>query len=148
MLILSSLVALTAEARADEEVNWLVGPVLGIRLGSPAAGSRAIYGIEGGAGWGPERINVGVTRRLDTTFAYVELDPWYIVGASLGFGFTSDGQSFPVIGAWEGVPLKYPDCAGPGLHDAVTLAGGYRWTGVHELYVTVKAGGAPSFCTH
>jgi hypothetical protein len=134
-------------AHADEEWNWLVGPVLGIRLGGPSEGSRAIYGVEGGAGLGPERINVGVTRRLDQTFGYVELDPWYIIGGSLGFGAEFEsGEVFPVLGVWEGIPIKYPDCAGSGLHPAVTLAAGYRWTGVHELYLTVKAGRAPSFC--
>jgi hypothetical protein len=28
----------------------------------------------------------------------------------------------------------------------VTVAVGYRYTGVHELYVTVKAGGAQGIC--
>ncbi|HUQ01489.1 MAG TPA: hypothetical protein VM261_03290 [Kofleriaceae bacterium] len=140
-------VAFPSTAHADEDWNWLVGPLVGVRLGGVKDGSRAIYGIEGGAGLGPERLNVGITRRLDQTFAYVELDPWYLIGGTLGFGGELEsGELFPVVGVWEGIPLKYPDCAGAGLHPAVTLAGGYRWTGVHELYVTMKAGRAPDFC--
>lgn len=139
-------IAVPSTARADDELNYLVGPVLGVRLGGPE-GNRGIWGLEGGVGWGPERINAGVTHRLDTLFGYVELDPWYILGGSLGFGVdANDGKVYPVVGLWEGIPLKYPDCDGPGLHDAVTIAAGYRWTGVHELYVTVKAGKGPDFC--
>ncbi len=141
------LAAVPSTARADEEWNWLVGPLVGVRLGGPKEGTRAVYGVEGGAGLGPERINAGASRRLDETFAYVELDPWYVIGATLGFGGVLEtGKTYPVLGVWEGIPVKYPSCEGPGLHPTVTLAGGYRWTGVHEIYITAKAGRAPEFC--
>lgn len=146
VLMLATLAARPGEARADDELNYLIGPVFGIRIGGPDEGGRGIYGIEGGIGWGPERLNLGLTRRMDKSFAYAELDPWYIVGGSFGFGIDSDDKTWPIIGLWEGIPLVYPDCDGAGLHDAVTLSGGYRWTGVHELYVTIKAGKAPDFC--
>lgn len=153
-MLMGAFVAAPVSARADD-VNWLVGPVLGIRLGGPAEGSRAIYGIEGGVGLGPERANVGFTRRLDETFVYAELDPWLYVGGTLGVGAVAEtGQIFPVLGVWEGIPLVYPACEdegegeGDGMYPTVTLAGGYRWTGVHELYVTMKAGRAPNFCIY
>lgn len=57
-----------------------------------APGPRAILGLEGGVEIGPERVNLGFTRRLDKTFTYIELDPWAFVGASLGFGVDSDGE--------------------------------------------------------
>lgn len=128
---------LCAEARAD---NYLVGPVLGVRLGGPP-GSRAIFGIEGGAGYGPERFNLGFTRRLEKMFSYVEVDPWFVVGASLGAGIDSDGNVSPVIGIWEGMPIsnvtRHCDMS---FDTEASLAVGYRYTGVHELYMTVKAG--------
>ena len=147
MRLLGCLIALTAlEPVAHAEIaNVLVGPVLGIRLGGPP-GDRLIIGVEGGAGWGPERFNLGFTRRLDKMFYYVELDPWYIVGASLGVGVDSEGQTYGVAGVWEGFPLVFPDCEGSGYFRAVTISGGYRYTGVHELYLTPKAGVSESIC--
>ena len=143
------LLAVSASHARADDWNWLGGPVLGVRLGAPVEGSRAIYGIEGGAGLGPERINAGVTRRLDETFVYLELDPWLYVGGTLGVGAVAEtGRVHPVLGIWEGIPIIYPECEGEGLHRAVTIAAGYRWTGVHELYVTMKAGRAPSFCIY
>jgi len=144
--VLLVVLAASAPARAEGEWrNYLVGPVLGIRLGGPS-GNRGIIGIEGGVGTGPERLNLGFTRRLDKMFYYVELDPWFFVGASLGLGVDSDGDPHGVIGIWEGLPLVFAECAGPGFHRTVTLAAGYRYTGVHELYATIKAGAAEEFC--
>lgn len=127
--------------------NVLIGPVLGLRLGGPA-GSVGVFGIEGGVGNGPERLNLGFEHRADKMFGYIELDPWLVLGASLGVGVDSDGNPQPVLGLWEGVPLKLPGCEiSPGRYDtAVSIAAGYRYTGVHELYVTVKAGKSQRFC--
>lgn len=140
--LLGSLVLLllprAAHANDRELANVMVGPIFGIRLGGPS-GSRTIIGVEGGGGWGPERLNLGFTRRLDKTFAYVELDPMY-VGASLGIGADSDGQVFPVVGLWEGLPIVYPGCGDDGWQPVVTISAGYRYTGVHELYIAPKAG--------
>ena len=45
----------------------------------------------------------------------------------------------PVLGIWEGLPLdNHGGCSG--WHDQITISGGYRYTGVHELYLTIKAG--------
>lgn len=140
-LVVSVLAGLVTPVEADvpEATNVMVGPILGLRLGGPS-GSRAILGIEGGAGWGPERVNAGFTRRLDTSFLYVELSPWLYVGASLGVGVDSDERVFPVLGLWEGLPITYPDCGDKGWQPVVTISAGYRYTGVHELYLAPKAG--------
>ncbi|NVB76900.1 MAG: hypothetical protein HOV81_00765 [Kofleriaceae bacterium] len=130
-----------AEGRATEGTlhNFLIGPVLGVRLGGPP-GSRMILGVEGGAGIGPERINVGFEHRLDKGFLYVELDPWWVIGGSLGVGTDTDGEVFPVLGVWEGGPISTGKGECFDWNTTITLAAGYRYTGVHELYVTVKAG--------
>ena len=40
---------------------------------------------------------------------------------------------------WEGLPLTgNPSCTS--WHQEITISGGYRYTGAHELYVTMKAG--------
>ena len=140
------LVAIALGSVAHAEVrNVLIGPVFGIRLGGPA-GDRLTLGVEGGVGYGPERINMGFTHRLWKTFYYVELDPWLYVGGTLGVGIDSDGDPHPVIGAWEGIPLTFPECEGDGYFRAITIAGGYRYTGVHELYLTPKAGFSEEIC--
>ncbi|MGE0551531.1 MAG: hypothetical protein AB7O24_16275 [Kofleriaceae bacterium] len=140
--------ALASAARADDFArNWLLGPVLGYRLWGPP-GDRLIIGLEGGVGIGPERVNVGMTHRLDHEFYYIELDPWLYVGASLGIGIDSNGVEHGVIGIWEGTPLNDVPCT-DGFHRITTLAIGYRYTGVHELYLTVKAGQSETLiCSH
>ncbi len=131
---------------AEDSGNLLAGPVLGMRLGGPE-GDRWILGVEGGAGVGPERLNVGFTHRLGHMFYYAELDPWYLLGGSLGMGVDSFGKFHPVVGVWEGVPLTGNIDCNDDWDTLVTLAGGYRWTGVHELYLTVKAGRSKdTFC--
>jgi hypothetical protein len=146
--LLGLLPAVVARAEPRRDSNVLVGPVFGWRLGGPA-GDRGIVGAEGGIGWGPERLNVGVTRRLGKSFAYVELDPWLYVGASLGVGVDSDGETHPVIGLWEALPIVYESCRS-GWHPTVTLSIGYRYTGVHEIYVAPKVGASydTGLCFH
>jgi YHS domain-containing protein len=141
-LVLGALLTTLAPTAAwadDDGTNVMIGPVLGLRLREPAGG-RAILGVEGGGGWGPERINLGVTRRLGRTFSYLELSPWLYVGASLGVGVDSAGEIHGVIGLWEGLPLVYPECGDHGWQPVVTLSVGYRYTGVHELYAAPKLG--------
>lgn len=140
-------------ARADLDLrNALIGPLIGVRLGS-APGPRGVFGIEGGLGFGPERINVGIEHRSGTSFSYIELDPWFVVGGSLGVGVDGEGVVRPVLGAWEGVPLELNRRCGPDrqAQDAkealLTFAVGYRYTGTHELYVTVKAGISGNLCS-
>lgn len=143
-----SLAALAAPARADNSLqNFLIGPVLGIRLGGPP-GDRGVIGVEGGVGAGPERLNFGFEHRLDREFYYVELDPWLWLGGSLGFGVDSKGEAKGIIGLWEGLPV-----AGDALHGCpsgyssmVTLAVGIRYSGVTELYATLKAGVSQAAC--
>jgi hypothetical protein len=131
------VVTLPSLAHADDGENWLIGPVLGVRLGGPP-GERLVIGAEGGVGFGPERINFGFTHS-NSDIVYVELDPWYVVGGSLGLAVNTDnGAASPVLGLWEGIPLNDGPCSE--WHPQLTLAGGYRYTGRHELYVTLKAG--------
>lgn len=148
-IVVAVLVVTRTEARADvESLNLFAGPVLGLRLGDPPGG-RLIVGFEGGPGASIVRLNLGVTRRLGHQLYYAELDPWFFVGGSLGVGVDSRGTAHPVLGLWEGVPLTldaFHRCDTTGdLRRAATLAVGYRWTGVHELYVTVKAGVTQGF---
>ncbi len=131
------LVGSPALANASDGEAWLLGPVLGMRLGGPP-GQRVVIGAEGGYGLGPERINLGFTHS-DRDIAYVELDPWYVIGASFGVAVDTDsGESSGLIGVWEGIPLGEGPCYG--WHPQFTFAAGYRWLGRHELYVTFKAG--------
>jgi len=145
--VIAVMIAAGARADADSLRNALIGPVFGLRLGGHA-GPRGVIGVEGGVGVGPERINLGFEYRDDKLFWYGELDPWYLIGVSLGIGVDSDGEAHGVLGVWEGVPLVLPGCEvrGDDFGRAVTLSGGYRWTGVHELYVSMKAGQSQSFC--
>jgi hypothetical protein len=125
-------------ASADSNLaNWLVGPVFGVVLGSHGGG---VFGVEGGGGYGPERFNLGFEHRGNLEMGYVEIDPWYIVGGTLGVGVQSDNQVKPVVGFWEGLPLteSSDDCIG--WRQVVTMSAGYRYTGVHELYISFKAG--------
>src|SRR5262249_8500957 len=138
MVVVALLVISPPRADADNVFqNVLIGPVIGVRLGG-REGPRGGFGVEGGVGIGPGRVNLGFEYRDDKLFGYVEFDPWYLVGGSFGLGVDSDGDLAPVLGAWEGFPLKIPDCDFSNRADAygsaVTIAGGYRYTGVHELY--------------
>jgi hypothetical protein len=142
-LALLVLVLLSNVARADDGdlANVLVGPVIGVRLsGGEPGSSPLVVGLEGGVGYGPERVNVGFEHRSDHDFTYVEFDPWYIVGGSFGFGVDDNGDTHGVVGVWEGLPIIGNNASCNGWHTSVTIAGGYRYTGVHELYLTAKAG--------
>ena len=147
-LVIVLVLLVVSSTRADADgMNWLAGPVIGIRLGG-REGPRGVFGFEGGGGFGPERLNLGFERRDDKLLGYVELDPWFLVGASLGFGIDSDGQPQPVLGVWEGLPVGGGSCdkGSTRYQPQVTIAAGYRFTGVHELYLTIKAGAAQSLC--
>jgi hypothetical protein len=144
---LAAIVVLHVASPAAADGSWqnlLIGPLIGYRVGGPD-GSRAIYGVEGGFGVGPERLNLGLETRNHVTFAYIEIDPWFVVGGSLGVGADSEGAVQPVLGLWEGLPIASfgrPDCViqRSATSSVVTLAFGYRYTGVHELYSTLKVG--------
>lgn len=144
VVVLALVVAAPPAHAGNNLASWLVGPVLGVRLGG-GPGSHLVIGFEGGGGYGPERFNLGFEHREGKDVGYVEIDPWYIVGGTLGIGLDSDGKAVPVLGVWEGMPLNSGPC--DGWHDQLTISGGYRYTGVHEMYVTVKAGRMDgSFC--
>lgn len=132
-------VVLTPQIAAADGENWLVGPLLGVRLGG-GPGSALVLGVEGGFGLGPERFNLGFEHRSEKMFYYGEVDPWYILGGSFGFGADEDGHVHPVLGVWEGLPIPLSDPPCSGWFKLVTVSGGYRYTGVHELYLSVKAG--------
>jgi hypothetical protein len=98
-------------------------------------------------------VNLGFEHRAGVGFAYAELDPWLLVGGTLGLGIDTDGQMHGVYGAWEGFPLYYPGFGEVLLrhtqqdlytdhviYATLTISIGYRYTGVHELYVAAKAG--------
>lgn len=125
----------TASA-GDNLANWLAGPVVGVVLGGHGGG---VIGVEGGGGYGPERFNLGFEHRGNIEMAYVEVDPWYLVGGTFGIGVQSDGETKPVLGVWEGLPLQLgTGCTG--WRQVLVISGGYRYTGVHELYASIKAG--------
>jgi hypothetical protein len=138
IVVIGLLVGGTANAGGSNLANWLVGPVVGVRLGGKGG---LVLGFEGGGGYGPERVNLGFEHRPDdTTMGYIEVDPWYIVGGTLGFGVQNDGKVQPVLGFWEGLPLAASSTACDGWRRIITISGGYRYTGVHELYLSLKAG--------
>ena len=135
------LAAFASPARAEDGdlLNYSIGPVFGIKLSGK--GDWPIIGLEAGAGFGPERINVGFEHRSDHDAGYIELDPWYIIGGTFGVAIDDENQTHGVVGVWEGLPLKgMDDGSCIGWRNIVTIAGGYRYTGVHELFVTLKAG--------
>ena len=146
MIAIALLVGSSTRADADG-VNVLAGPILGLQFGG-ATDSHSVFGIEGGVGLGPERVNLGFEYRDRKAFGYVEIDPWYIFGISLGAGIDSAGALHPVGGVWEGIPLKFPDCkeTNSRFQTTVTLSAGYRYTGVHEIYFSVKAGASQNLC--
>jgi hypothetical protein len=137
-LVILAVVLAPGIAAADTE-NWLAGPLLGVRLGA-GPGSALVFGVEGGLGVGPERFNLGFEHRSQKMFYYGEIDPWYVLGGTFGFGADEDGEVHPVLGVWEGLPILPKNLPCSGWFNLVTLSGGYRYTGVHELYLSVKAG--------
>jgi hypothetical protein len=131
--------AFASPARADGDLlNFSIGPVFALKLSGP--GSSPVIGIEAGVGYGPERINLGFEHRSDHDAGYVELDPWYIIGGTLGIAIDDENKAHGVGGVWEGIPVAGFEGGCSGWQNMVTLAGGYRYTGVHELFLTLKAG--------
>jgi len=60
-------------------------------------------------------------------------------------GVGSQTGTHPVVGLWEGIPLNVEDlCQGDDRVIMFTIAAGYRYTGVHEFYLTPKVGTGPS----
>lgn len=143
VLVIALCLPNLARAEDGDLTNFTIGPVLGVRIGGGDPNtSPLIVGIEGGAGYGPERVNLGFEHRSDHDLAYVEFDPWYLLGGTFGFGVNEEGKVNGVIGFWEGVPVigMGNDVPCNGWHPTVVVSGGYRYTGVHELYASVKAG--------
>lgn len=137
IVVLSLLWCGTANA-GNNLANWLFGPVVGVQLGGKGG---IVLGVEGGGGYGPERFNLGFEHRAgDIDMGYIEVDPWYIVGGTFGFGVQNDGKVQPVLGFWEGLPVAESSTACDGWRRVITISGGYRYTGVHELYLSLKAG--------
>ena len=132
-----------ADYAIPSDPSVLVGPVLGLRLGSEPGG-RALFGVEGGIGAGPQRLNLGVEFGNRIPAFYFQLDPWFLLGLSLGGALDlNESRSFhPVVGIWEGVPVGNVQCEGTGHRNVflMSLALGYRYNGVHELYFTPNAG--------
>jgi hypothetical protein len=140
VLAVVMIVAWPSSARADDDLlNFTIGPVFALRLSGPE-GSKGVIGIEGGVGYGPERINIGFEHRSDHDVGYVEFDPWYIIGGTLGVAINDENEASGVFGVWEGLPIAGFEGSCSGWHNIATIAGGYRYTGVHELFVTLKAG--------
>jgi hypothetical protein len=141
VVVVALLFPTIAHAEDGDLTNFTVGPVLGVRIaGGQPDSSPLIIGIEGGAGYGPERFNIGFEHRSDHDFGYVEFDPWYLLGGTIGFGVNEAGETNGVFGFWEGLPIMGNDASCTDWHSTVTVSGGYRYTGVHELYLSVKAG--------
>jgi hypothetical protein len=147
--VLGLVVAWARPARADGSMlNFSVGPVFAIKLNG-AGEWPAVIGLEGGVGIGPERINLGFEHRADHDAGYAEFDPWFVIGGTVGVAVDDDGTRHVVAGAWEGIPVAGFEGSCNEWQDMVTLAGGYRYTGVHELYLTIKAGRIDgSICNH
>jgi len=141
VIVVVLLAAFASPARADDDLlNYTIGPVFAVRVGGHASGSAAIVGLEAGVGYGPERINIGFEHRSDHDAGYIEIDPWYLLGGSFGIAIDDTSKATAIGGVWEGLPIAGFGGNCSGWHNIATLAGGYRYTGVHELFVTIKAG--------
>jgi hypothetical protein len=140
LLAVIMVAAFSSSAHAgDDLLNYSIGPVFAVKLSGP--GSGGIIGFEAGVGYGPERINAGFEHRSDHDAGYIELDPWYVIGGSFGIAVDDENKISGLAGVWEGLPLTGFDGGScNGWRNMVTIAGGYRYTGVHELFVTIKGG--------
>lgn len=146
VLVLAATPAYAEDSGDDPVFNALIGPVLALHWGGGHPTGLAA-GLEGGVGWAPWlRINLGFEQRGDGPFFYGEVDPWFLIGATVGYGRDGSGRADGTIGLWEGVPLAAPNNCHGGLGGAASLAVGYRYSGVHEVYVTVKGGVSEGFC--
>lgn len=134
----------TAYAGGDD-ANVLVGPVIGLAWTSHT-GWTGLFGVEGGGGVGPERLNVGFVDRSHKLAGYLELDPWLLVGGSLGLAIDEDAEPHLVLGIWEGLPVGSYHCGDGEWHRLVTISAGIRWTGSLEIYFAPKAGAARNGC--
>jgi hypothetical protein len=149
--ILVSVVTTFACTYGPPAYNALIGPTFGVRLGGPP-GPREVLGIEGGVGAAPHRLNLGFRRRVGlSSLYYFELDPWFFLGGSLGFGIERDDagseRAQPVLGVWEGLafPLtQTPNCLDVPVdhhyYPTISVSVGYRYTGIHEIYFAPKFG--------
>jgi hypothetical protein len=141
---LLGLILVEGTGRADANFeNVLGGAVLGVAFRDQRP--SVLVGVEGGVGVGPERVNLGFTHRADEVFVYGELDPWLLVGASIGAGYGTTGGPQPVVGFWVGMPYFSNECPYSWRFEA-SLSIGYRYTGVHEVYVTPKVGMGKTGC--
>lgn len=152
-LALAGLVTLAVMAlpprRAYAEPQFpeskLIGPLVGIAWGKDHPAHPTI-GVEGGIGLDELLIlNAGSTWRGGELFSYVELDGWFFLGATAGYGHgTRDGWQ-AVVGIWEPLPPKVLES---GCDEArlVAFSVGYRYTGLHEVYLTAKYGDAWEVC--
>lgn len=149
--VIAALAAMSSRAaRADHKfpTSQMVGPLFGIAWGGDEKREPHLTaGIEGGIGLHELLVfNAGATWRGDELFSYVELDGWFFLGGTLGFGHGTRTGSQAVLGVWEMLP--YVKEIDGGCDDAtlVVFSAGYRWTGMHELYVTGKYGDAWEPC--
>lgn len=117
----------------------LIGPVVGWTWGGGAR-PQGLVGVEAGLGFNLLLYaNAGLTLRNDEVFAYAELDGWLLIGATAGFGYGTKSEWQPVLGVWEALPVQVgePSCSNQRV---LVISAGYRWTGMHELYVAPKYG--------
>lgn len=145
-LVLVATPAYAEDSSDDAVFNALAGPVLGLHWGGGRPAGLAA-GLEGGVGWAPwVRVNLGFEQRGDGPWFYGSVDPWFLVGATVGYGRYGHGRGDGMVGLWEGIPLAAPGCGDHGLGAAASLAIGYRYNGVHELYATIKGGISERVC--
>ena len=123
-----------------------IGPTVGY-----AFGHGPTLGVEGGAGWESDKDplflngNVGFSYRFEgddgDLVGYAVFEPWSYVGLTVGGAMGSRSGAEGVVGVWDGVALPLrdlrcsPDRKGPTW---LSLAVGYRWAGLHEIYFTPK----------
>lgn len=151
MLLGAILLAAPAVAHADHEdedgefpSSASAGPTVGISWGTGVP-AHLIVGLEAGVGFNALLYaNGGVTYRNHELFSYVELDGWFLVGGTLGFGYGTFSEWQAVAGIWEALPLS--DNGPCSKTQIVSVSFGYRWTGLHEIYVAGKYGEYEDFC--
>jgi hypothetical protein len=132
------------EGEYDFPTSASAGPTVGISWGRGVK-AHPIFGFEAGIGFHPLLYgNAGVTYRNHELFSYAELDGWYLIGATVGFGYGTWSEWQAVAGVWE--PLPVVDNGPCSRKEMVVVSFGYRWTGLHEVYAAGKYGEYEGFC--
>lgn len=116
----------------------------GMSFGYEAGGSCGVL-LKGNVGGTYFRTESGEIEAVH----YLVYEPWFIVGGTAGFGYSSESGTTSVLGLWHALAyMHYEDYLDEGGVSgvsglAVSAAFGVRWfAGVMEMYMAPKLGWA------